>query len=283
MSEHSSHGLTTDQVRQRTVPLIVSYGGGVNSLAVLVGLRERQLRPDVVIFADTGGEKPSTYQHLTEVVEPYLSQLGFPALTRVQKRSPRTGDRTLEAECLRRETLPSRAFGLSSCAFRWKIEPQEVWLNHWEPARAAWAVGTRPIKILGYDASEPARARIHDDKKLCYWYPLMEWGWDRGACLSAITAAGLPRPPKSACFFCPSSTKQEVLDLQQTMPELYTRATRLEQIALRSTRHTLLRVRGLGRKWDWTTLPGLSPEVYAQLPEAPVESCTACVDEGADE
>ena len=35
---------------------IVSYGGGTNSTAMLVGLWERGERPDAIVFADTGGE-----------------------------------------------------------------------------------------------------------------------------------------------------------------------------------------------------------------------------------
>jgi len=38
--------------------MVVSYGGGVNSTAVLVGMVERGIRPDAILFADTGGEHP---------------------------------------------------------------------------------------------------------------------------------------------------------------------------------------------------------------------------------
>ena len=39
---------------------VVSFGGGVNSTALLIGLEERDERPDYILFADTGGEKPET-------------------------------------------------------------------------------------------------------------------------------------------------------------------------------------------------------------------------------
>jgi len=42
---------------------VVSFGGGTNSTAMLVGMWERGERPDAILFADTGGEKPHTYQH----------------------------------------------------------------------------------------------------------------------------------------------------------------------------------------------------------------------------
>ena len=42
---------------------VVSYGSGTNSTAMLVGLHERGEKPDLILFADTGGERPDTYRH----------------------------------------------------------------------------------------------------------------------------------------------------------------------------------------------------------------------------
>lgn len=40
----------------RVSPLVVSYGAGVDSTALLVEFVRRQIRPDYILFADTGGE-----------------------------------------------------------------------------------------------------------------------------------------------------------------------------------------------------------------------------------
>lgn len=48
-------------------PIAIAYGGGVNSTAMLCGLRERNITPAVILFADTGGETPETYSHLLEI------------------------------------------------------------------------------------------------------------------------------------------------------------------------------------------------------------------------
>ncbi|MCH8137297.1 MAG: phosphoadenosine phosphosulfate reductase family protein, partial [Proteobacteria bacterium] len=45
-------------------PLIVCYGAGVDSTAMLVALKREGTRPDLIIFSDTGGEKPETYEYL---------------------------------------------------------------------------------------------------------------------------------------------------------------------------------------------------------------------------
>ena len=37
--------------------------------------------------------------------------------------------------------------------------------------------------------------------------------WGRDDCVAAIARVGLPQPGKSACFFCPSSKKHEIITL----------------------------------------------------------------------
>ncbi|MTJ93579.1 MAG: hypothetical protein F8N36_12045 [Desulfovibrio sp.] len=45
-------------------PLVVSYGMGVDSTALLVEMHNRGIRPDLILFADVGSEKHSTYAYL---------------------------------------------------------------------------------------------------------------------------------------------------------------------------------------------------------------------------
>lgn len=58
-------------------PLVVSYGVGVDSTALLVGLRQRGVVPDAILFADTGSEKPETYRYLP-LIDAWLDRIGFP-------------------------------------------------------------------------------------------------------------------------------------------------------------------------------------------------------------
>src|SRR5690349_20131082 len=69
-------------------PLMVAYGAGVNSTAMLVEFARRGIRPDLILFADTGWEKPETYQYLG-VVRPFLKSVGFPDLVVVRYRPVR--------------------------------------------------------------------------------------------------------------------------------------------------------------------------------------------------
>ncbi len=214
--------------RPAGAPLVLAYGMGVDSTAVIVGFVERGIRPDAILFADTGSEKPSTYAFLP-IINAYLREHDFPEVTVVRnvvknfKNWPEY--HTLEENCLTNGTLPSEAFGFGSCSMKWKQAPQHAWAKAWEPARRAWAEGLSVWKAIGFDCSPADSKRTYKADELEgsktkaklsyeYVYPLREWGWSRQDCAAAIEAAGLPVPPKSACFFCPNMSPDEVRELE---------------------------------------------------------------------
>lgn len=43
---------------------IVSFGGGTNSTAMIIGMHLRKIPIDYIIFADTGAEQPHTYDFI---------------------------------------------------------------------------------------------------------------------------------------------------------------------------------------------------------------------------
>lgn len=202
---------------------VVSFGGGVNSSALLIGLWERQERPDYILFADTGGERPDTYAHI-DVMRNWCHEHDFPDIIRVSELQ------TLEVDCLQRHALPGLAYGFRSCSEHFKVRPQKRWLREHGVVPSFW---------LGIDAGEAHRAKEGNR------YPLIEWGWDRKDCLAALHHAGIPSPGKSACFFCPSTKKHEILRLKEKYPDLLDRALRMESQA------EVTMVKGLGRSFAW--------------------------------
>ena len=76
---------------------MVSYGGGANSTALLIGLHQHRIPVDLILFADTGAEHPHTYAYL-EVMDRWLKDHGMPPIIRVYK-TTRAGKRlTLESK-----------------------------------------------------------------------------------------------------------------------------------------------------------------------------------------
>ena len=262
-------------------PLVVAYGLGVNSTAMLIEFVQRDIRPDMILFADTAGEKPETYAYLP-VIQRYLRTMGFPPVQTVRYEPVRAVYRTLEEQCLHTKTLPSLAYGGKSCSLKYKRAPQDkVILKHYPPSECV-AQGRRVVRALGFDASEtrrtyggvvkaigldagenhrttwaqtkpvkerrPSREAWLDEHYFTYWYPLLnDWQMDRAACEQVIRDAGLPVPPKSACWFCPASKKSEILWLREHHPRLLDRALTIERQALPG----LTSVKGLGRSFAW--------------------------------
>jgi len=218
--------------------LLVSYGAGTDSTAELIEMVKRDIRPDLILFADTGGERPETYWYVV-MFSLWLVGKGFPPITTVKSSI------TLEEDCLKRKALPSLAYGFKSCSQRFKAQPQDKFANHFEPFVNAWKNGETVTKAIGYEYGEERRMRESGNKKYTNWFPLIEWEMDRDACKKTISDAGLPQPGKSSCFFCPSMTKKEILELRANHYDLLKRALLIE---IRASITTSLR---LGRSFSW--------------------------------
>lgn len=200
-------------------PIVVAYGMGVDSTALLVGMVKKGIRPDLILFADTEAEKQETYD-FEKHMQRFLNREGFPPIVTVKYQPvnfknypPYTG---LETNCLTNGTLPGISFGPASCSQKWKQQPQHNFLKNWQPAVDAWKSGLKVVKLIGFDDSPTDRRRTYraanskDDRRYQYRMPLQEWHWDREECKRQIRSVGLPVPPKSSCFFCLAMKPHEV-------------------------------------------------------------------------
>jgi hypothetical protein len=268
-------------------PVVVSFGGGVNSTAMLIGMVLQGQRPDAIVFADTGGEKPETYdfvmqfrdwlskQELTLTVVAYSPSLESPLGVDFSCSSKHG---SLEDECHNNGTLPSKAFGFGGCSQKWKRYPMDKFVEQWQPAKDAWEAGGKVQRCIGIHAGETRRGKIPDCKRYTYRFPLREWAWEQIQCESAIKSQGLQVPVKSACFYCPSMRKVEVLQLAYTHPELFDRAVEMERNAKEC--EGLQTVKGLGRNWSWEKLRE-ADQAQLRLPifednQTPI--CDTCID-----
>lgn len=62
---------------------VVSFGGGTNSTAMIIGMYLHKIPIDLILFADTGGEQPHTYEFI-ETFNGWLEKHGLPQITSVQ-------------------------------------------------------------------------------------------------------------------------------------------------------------------------------------------------------
>lgn len=256
-------------------PIIVCYGGGVDSTAMLIALRRQNIIPDLITFADVGGEKPETYEMVARI-DRWCALNGFPPVVTCKHETlVTTGYNDLAGNCTDNETLPSLAFGLKSCSIKWKQGPQDQHVkgcsrgpNKCDP-HPLWTksrdLGIKPVKLIGYDAG-PADLRrskklMEEDKHFQYRYPLQQLGMAREECIALIIDEGLPVPIKSACWFCPASQKWELYWLAGAHPDLFERALEMEVTAM-TGHHTrfdeiemgagFMELIGSGKRWPST-------------------------------
>ena len=146
-------------------PLVVAYGLGVNSTAMLVEFVRRGIRPDLILFADTGGEKPETYAYLP-VIQQYLEGMKFPPVVTVRY-EPRTAPyRTLEGQCLHTGTLPSLAYGGKSCSMKYKVAPPNKLITPLYPPAPFMQARRRGQQCL-FQKSPPPRKKGNTHFRFC--------------------------------------------------------------------------------------------------------------------
>ena len=95
-------------------PVIVSNGVGVDSVALLIELRRRAIRPDAIVTALVGrdwyGNEHGRFYDYLPVLERWLAEVGFPPITYVwyemQRPAKHFAYRSLAGNCLANRTLP---------------------------------------------------------------------------------------------------------------------------------------------------------------------------------
>lgn len=279
-------------------PLFVSYGMGVDSTAVLAGLHQRGLRPDLILFADPGGEMPETYAYL-EIIQAWCKRVGFPEIE-VVRYVPQTAPyTTLEGMCLANDSLPALSYNQHQCALRFKRDVLNKFLKAWEPGQLAIMQGHKIAKVIGYDDGPRDRVRAakairhqaqmraqivpggkgmrqdgsaelasHWEAAHCEITPLLqEWGLTREDLPALIESVGLPVPPKSSCFFCPARKLTEVLELKRDHRDLYDRAVAIETNHLEGPHARPNRTgklgSGMGMTWQWSWIADIDDEQEA--------------------
>lgn len=276
-------------------PIIINYGGGTNSTALVIEAVRRGVEFEAVVMADTGFEMPRTYEYIERFDAWLRANAGVPltVVRWVRVRGDYAGEFiSLHDWCRIYETLPSRSFGLSGCTVKWKQQPVDKWVREHPVTQGALAAGAWVERWLGYDADEPERweraaakqrdalAAAEKAGKVVPWRwraPLVEWDMGRAECVEAIRAAGLPLPGKSACWMCPSTKVREIRRLKQDHPDLYGRALAMEERAEKAG--NLTSIAGLGQSLSWRDVDK-QPELFSALPRPPDMECGCWDGEG---
>lgn len=203
-------------------PWGINFGGGCNSTALIIECQRRALRPDWILFADTGSERPETLAHVLAMQE-WCSAKSFAPIEVVRWIRKDGTFEALHDNCLRTGFMPSKAYGFAGCTSKWKVQPMERWRKARGFDRGAFAVG--------YDAGEARRigraCARGDDPAMTAWYPLVAWEIDRAACDKICASEGMT-VPKSSCFMCPNMKRHEWEELREAHPDLFAMSLEIE-------------------------------------------------------
>ncbi len=241
--------------RLPTEPIhIISLGAGVQSstMALMAAAGEITPMPFAAIFADTQAEPRGVYTWLAWLEK----QLPFP-VHRVTK-----GDLTKMALTIRtkkdgsgdkwaKSVIPafvknpdgSRGIMQRQCTHDYKMLPL---------IREALRIASvqqygQPLSVvqwIGISLDEVHRMKMSRDKRIVHRWPLVDSGMKRHDCLRWMEAKGFPKPPRSACVYCPYHSDQEWRRLRDEEPEEFARAVQFDA-DYRKTKESCGNTRGL--------------------------------------
>ena len=221
-------------------PKIISYGGGVQSTAMIVLAIQKRIDFDFAVFSNVGddSETPGTLEYINNIFRPYCEKNGFEV--RETRKTGRDGTQSLSLLEKHKEDiarngstpLPVKMIGNGSggianrtCTVAWKAKPITKYIKS--------VIGKNPeepaLLAIGISTDELHRANNkHDNKWEKRVFPLLELGLSRGDCEQIIRDAGLPVPPKSACWFCPFNSATTWSEIRRDDPARFEATAMLE-------------------------------------------------------
>lgn len=222
----------------------LSLGAGVQSsaLALMAARGEIGPRLDAAIFADTQAEPASVYQWL-DWLEGEIERSPFPfPVHRVTKGDLR--EKALERRISEdgrgytKTIIPSftvdpdsgepGAVMTRACTRDYKIAP----LGAKQRELAGVKRGQKECTVttwIGISLDEIQRVKVSRDPWNQLRYPLVERRMHRHDCLNWMERNGYPRPPRSACVFCPFHSNAEWRRLRDEEPEAFAEAVAFER------------------------------------------------------
>ena len=196
----------------------VSFSGGKDSTAMLLGMLERSMPIDAIIFCDTGMEFPEMYDHI-DLVEKRIQR----PITRLK------ADVTFEYLMTEKPCVKTARIG-----YRWPVamcrwcttELKQVQKDAFVRSQR----GERSvIEYVGLAADEAHRMKRKCNKTANKRYPLADWGMTEADALQycydlGFDWGGLYRQRKRvSCWCCPLQSLRDLRSLYRYHPELWRR------------------------------------------------------------
>ncbi len=202
---------------------LLSFGGGVQSTAIIVLIEQGKLpKPDAILWSDTGEESEDVYAHI-EALKPRLNAIAPFHITRKGGKRPRLGmaviDKAMTSKgvntlpyFLRNPTGGEPQLVRRGCTFNYKTNPLHILARKLVKAAGGKSTKSDPGYRFWLGISRDEMQRMKSDS----WHPLIEEfdgrlrndAVSRLECQTIMANAG-QTAPRSSCVFCPFRTRHE--------------------------------------------------------------------------
>lgn len=214
---------------------VVSFGGGVQSTALMVLAARGEIDFQTFLFCNVGddSESPATLVYVRDIATPYAAKHGLDLLTLHRWRKDGTIETILGRlhRSKRSMTIPVRmpgdlGFMRRNCTVEFKVRRIETWCK-----RHGATANNPAITAIGISLDEAHRANNTRESDVQHKvYPLLDLHINRDECKAIIFSAGLPIPPKSSCWFCPFHTNGVWQEMREQEPGQFAKAVELESM-----------------------------------------------------
>ena len=218
---------------------VISLGAGVQSstMALMAAKGEITPMPVGAIFSDTGAEPKSVYDFL-EFLE---KELPFPVhkvmekegLTKHIEHGQTAGARIATLPFFT-ETVGDKPKGMMrrQCTNEFKIKPISRKLRELVGLKKGQRGGneTRVVQWIGISLDEIQRMRDSHLKWAEHRWPLIDLRMKRHDCLRWMEKNGYPKPPRSACTYCPFHSDDEWKRMKDNDPQSWTEACDMDKM-----------------------------------------------------
>lgn len=212
-------------------------GAGVQSSTLLLMIAAGEVEPvECAIFADTGDEPRAVYDWLaflkTRANCPiYTVSAGTLSKDSTRLRLSKKSGNTYLAPSLPvhlQNSTGGKGMGQRQCTRNHKIDPINKFLRTY--AEVPRGTKTPLLNVLiGISTDEALRMKPAQKPWLQNSWPLIEAGMSRQDCLAWMQRHGYPKPPRSACVFCPYKSDAEWKFLKENDPTSFDLAARYER------------------------------------------------------
>lgn len=230
---------------------VFSSGWGTQSVAVMVLQSQGKLAVpyDEFVWANVGddSENPDTITYYKDVVIPFAAKHGI-KLTERQKLRFGQPDTVYQATLRDNKSIPipivfpDRGFGNRTCTSDFKINVVHKYAIETGHSHIVMGIGfstderQRAVKRWTgwHDViwTRDKKGNWHHGKSIGFWqlyeFPLLDLSLSRMACTNIIEQAGLPPVPKSACWFCPFTSRSVWVDRKAQENPIFPKAVEFQ-------------------------------------------------------